>query len=945
MQDSANPRNPILRVAVGVVALGLSALSCGREPAAPVTDGTSVRFSHALHWKPVFPAAYQLFQASGGGAIVEFTKVRIVLNNPDGSIAIDTVVSFPAGSTELTLTLSVPLPASAPATGQPLALNLDYQNAAGETVFHGGPVTVNAVPKTPGGGPPPPAPVTIPISYTGPGANAVAVQISPQALSVNTGATFAFSARAVDAAGNVVPNTPIVFVSDNQLVASINAATGAGVAGSARGSVGITAQLLTGPTDAATLTIVSPPSGIAAVSGSGQTAPVGTALPQPVVVKVTASDGLGAPDVAVTFAAANGGSVGSATVTTGADGIAQTTWKLGTTVGTQTLTASAAGLSGSPVTFTATGRSIEPVRLAFGTEPPPSTASQATIAPAVVVNALDAAGAVATGFTGPLTLTIGGGAPVGALLSGTTTVNAVAGVATFGDLRLNKAGTYTLVAAAGSLVPATSSSFQIVPGPATRLVFQNYPVAGAVAGTPLDPVTVSARDEAGNQATSFTGAVTLSSDEAASLMGAAGRGSIPATDATTGSTAFPVPASIAGTTTVNAIAGLATFSDITLQIAGTRTLFAGASGLGSFGGPSFTVSAGAAAQITLRSGGAQFAPPGTALPLPIQVQTSDSYGNAVGGITVNFAPSGGGVANPSSAVTSGSGTAQTAWTLGPASGVQTLTVTGSGLGSLSVTAQTTSGGSGSTGEFIVLHDVNWADNSYGNGAGNVQFKKNLVNFTIGGARAAANKVMLVDFGTLSYYNFSSNWSVFAATLLAEGYTGYNTTNRANLVSVPADVKVVILHVPSGSFTTSEVNGIKSFLAQGGRVLYIGENSGFQYTLNAANALLATMGATTGSSGACVYEALPTITAHQLTAGTTGFTVNCASKVIPGSGDQVLMRDGSGNAIVVIANVNTTLIPAGSLVGGSIRVPDAPGPVVAQPGVDATLGPMPRKPPR
>ena len=52
----------------------------------------------------------------------------------------------------------------------PLALNLRYVNAAGDTVFRGGPVTVTAVPATPGAGPPAPAPVTIPITYTGPGA-------------------------------------------------------------------------------------------------------------------------------------------------------------------------------------------------------------------------------------------------------------------------------------------------------------------------------------------------------------------------------------------------------------------------------------------------------------------------------------------------------------------------------------------------------------------------------------------------------------------------------------------------------------------------------------------------------------------------------------------------------------------------------------------------------
>ncbi len=52
--------------------------------------------------------------------------------------------------------------------------------------------------------------------------------------------------------------------------------------------------------------------------------------------------------------------------------------------------------------------------------------------------------------------------PSGATLSGATTVNAVNGVATFADLRIDKAGTlYTLVGTAGGLMPASSSTFNI----------------------------------------------------------------------------------------------------------------------------------------------------------------------------------------------------------------------------------------------------------------------------------------------------------------------------------------------------------------------------------------------------------------------------------------------------------------------------------------------------
>ena len=147
----ATRRNLGLTVAT-FATLALSILSCGREPAAPaVSDAGAVRYSRGLAWVAEFPGGLPAFQASGGSG-VEFTKVHVVLNNPDGSVALDTVVNFPPGATELQVTLAVLLPASAPASGQPLSLILDYQNAAGQTVFRGGPVTVVAVPAIPGAG-------------------------------------------------------------------------------------------------------------------------------------------------------------------------------------------------------------------------------------------------------------------------------------------------------------------------------------------------------------------------------------------------------------------------------------------------------------------------------------------------------------------------------------------------------------------------------------------------------------------------------------------------------------------------------------------------------------------------------------------------------------------------------------------------------------------------
>ena len=72
----------------------------------------------------------------------------------------------------------------------------------------------------------------------------------------------------------------------------------------------------------------------------------------------------------------------------------------------------------------------------------------------------DANGNVVTGNTSTVTLTLSSGT----FASGSNTATAVAsgGVATFGSLSINTAGTgYTLTATDGSLTGATSSSFNV----------------------------------------------------------------------------------------------------------------------------------------------------------------------------------------------------------------------------------------------------------------------------------------------------------------------------------------------------------------------------------------------------------------------------------------------------------------------------------------------------
>ena len=661
----------VRRLALLASSLLLVVLSCGREVTAP-PDG-AVQWARGLSFNAVFPALYQ--QVAGGGTGINFERVRIVLRRADGRIALDTTVLFPVGVDEMPLSLSIPLAAGTPAGGESVSLSLDYVNAANEVVFQGGPVTVTATPSVPGQAPPPPA--QIPVRYSGPGASAARVVAAPRSLTILEGQPFAFSAVATDAAGTMIPNTPIFWASLNPTIASIAApGAGAGAALAVRGTARIVSQLLNGPTDTVTVQVLLRARRLAVQSGSGQLGVVNTSLPQPLVVKATANDGVGVAGVSVRFAVATGGgAVGSTTVTTDANGVASTSWAMGATTGEQTVTASAADLAGSPLTFTATALSVEPIRLVFTAGPPASVNAGAVIGP-VTVSALDAQGAVATTFGGTVTLALGSESP-GAPLLGTLTATAVEGVARFGDLRINLPNRgYSLAAGSGSLFGANSGSFMVIPGPAQRLEFGSYPVRGATAGVAMDVIGVTARDAVGNVATSFTGAVTLALLESPSGPGGGGASN-------------------------SAVDGVASFAGLRLTLAGQYRFIASAGGVTAVNGPPFPVVAGPAARLAVIAGSGQVASAGATLTQPIVVGVADQFGNrvSVAGRTISFAASNGGSASPASGTTSAVGQLATIWTLGGTPGSQTLSASSAGIAGTAISANSVGGSLGTMAVF------------------------------------------------------------------------------------------------------------------------------------------------------------------------------------------------------------------------------------------------------
>src|SRR5213593_4670905 len=317
-------------------------------------------------------------------------------------------------------------------------------------------------------------------------------------------------------------------------------------------------------------------------------------------------------NVTVALASNPGGSTLSGTTTVGAvDGIAIFyNLSLDKTGAGYTLTASASG--GGLAAPTSAAFDVAPgpaTQLGFTVQPATATAG-APLAPPLQVTALDGAGNPAPTFTGNVTVAFGGTSGAGVTLGGTTTVAAVNGVATFGDLTVSKTGTgYWLTGSATGLARAASSAFDVTAGAATQLVFGTQP-GTTVADHNITPaVKVRALDALGNLVPSFTGSVSIAPGN------------------------NPGGATLSGTTPVAAIGGVATFYDLSLNKTATGyTLTASGSGFAPVTSAPFDITPGAATQLAFTAqptntvAGALISP-------AVQVTALDPAGNPVPSFT------------------------------------------------------------------------------------------------------------------------------------------------------------------------------------------------------------------------------------------------------------------------------------------------------------------------
>jgi hypothetical protein len=221
-------------------------------------------------------------------------------------------------------------------------------------------------------------------------------------------------------------------------------------------------------------------------------------------------------------------------------------------------------------------------------------------------------------------------------------------------------------------------------------------------------------------------------------------------------------------------------------------------------------------------------------------------------------------------------------------------------------------------EVVVFNDFDMFSNAIDDEE-NVQLYQNLVNFTGTGSRASRGSVLIhqghgsrcLDISV----QCSVTWTDFVSTMEGEGFSvSYGDDETDPLTTIDSDVKLLILALPMENYSIAEINSLKAFVGEGGRLVFVGEWDGFYGEgIDVENDFLDKMGAELQNIGGmvdCPLTIIPqsSLREHQITAGLTQLSTACHSVVDPGPDDIPLFFDTSGEQLLgAVAKVSLTPI--------------------------------------
>jgi adhesin/invasin len=324
-------------------------------------------------------------------------------------------------------------------------------------------------------------------------ADAVVVRVTDGTGRPVAGATVIF--RVTSASGGVL--TPEAAITDNAGHASAEWSLGT-TAGEQTAEASVEAPAVP-PVPLTAFAAAGIPARLEPVSGDDQTAPVGTMLPDSLIVRATDAAGNPVEGVGVTWSSPDGGSVSSPAVATAANGRAGIRRTLGPSAGQQTALASVSGVSGSPVTFSASATTGAAGKLTLVVQPSANAINGRPLGDQPRVQLVDAFNNPVAAAGVAVSVEVDGN-PAGVELDGQRTVATDGnGVATFAGLTLTgPPGSYALRFSGASLADVVSRAIQLGSAPvsATRSSVSAAPAAIAVL-VQTATLTVTVRDQFG----------------------------------------------------------------------------------------------------------------------------------------------------------------------------------------------------------------------------------------------------------------------------------------------------------------------------------------------------------------------------------------------------------------------------------------------------------------
>ncbi|MEM7415106.1 MAG: hypothetical protein AAF389_06395 [Gemmatimonadota bacterium] len=374
--------------------------------------------------------------------------------------------------------------------------------------------------------------------------------------------------------------------------------------------------------------------------GDAQTDTVGAMLPTPYSVLVTDANANPVAGITVTWAVTAGGGSLPGVSATDATGIATAAHTFGTTLGAQVVTATVAGLSGSPVTFNSTATVGAPASMTAAGGDGQTATVDTNVATAPSVTVLDGFGNPIAGETVTFAVTGGGGS-----VAGGSAVTDGAGTAQVTSWTLGQAaGANELTATLNALTPVVFTATGTADA-AAALQLNDGDGQSAIAGNAVATApSVLVVDQFGNPVQGVTvdyGNIT-------------GGGSVTGGSPSSGADGIAT----VGSWTLGASAGANSLDATSVGIPTTITFNA-------------TAISGSADSMYVDSGDAQTDTVGATLATPYTVRVVDTNDNGVAGIPISWSVTAGGGSLINTTNTDASGFATATHVFGTSVGTQT----------------------------------------------------------------------------------------------------------------------------------------------------------------------------------------------------------------------------------------------------------------------------------